>query len=387
MILGIYSIIIFLGIIQSLFLAVIILRIKKGNRKANQMLALFLICLSINLANIFLFRTNFYLYFAHLVKLAVHIQLLIGPLVFFYVKILTSVDFHFKKQDLLHLLPFGIGFLFVFSFYIKGNLYKSFYIIRLLSNDLYITERLEQLFLLGFAFIHVWTYLFMVRYMIYRHENRIKEYFSSINEVNLSWMKYLTNVFLFIYSIYVVVYLLLLDSLNINTFYCIIGVLGSIGIFSLGYRGMLHPEIFYATEKLELIKPEKPLISREDAQKYLARLSEIMEEGKLFKDPNLNLSDLAKKLAIPRTYLSQIINEHTGMNFFDFINGYRVEAVKLYLIDPEKDHLTLAALANEAGFQSRASFNRIFKKAVQMTPSEYKNYTLNHLDSPHNTIR
>jgi AraC-like DNA-binding protein len=86
----------------------------------------------------------------------------------------------------------------------------------------------------------------------------------------------------------------------------------------------------------------------------------------------LTLAELALALSTTPHNLSEVINTRTGQNFYDFVNGYRVDEVKERLRDPNADHLTLLAIGLEAGFNSKSSFNAVFKKHTSMTPSEYK---------------
>jgi AraC-like DNA-binding protein len=87
---------------------------------------------------------------------------------------------------------------------------------------------------------------------------------------------------------------------------------------------------------------------------------------------DLTLNSLAEKLSIPSHHLSQIINESLRQNFFEFVNTHRVEEAKKLLLDPANRHLNLAEIGYEAGFNSVSSFNAVFKKFVQMTPSRYQ---------------
>ncbi|MFM9950992.1 MAG: helix-turn-helix domain-containing protein [Saprospiraceae bacterium] len=92
----------------------------------------------------------------------------------------------------------------------------------------------------------------------------------------------------------------------------------------------------------------------------------------LFLENELRLADLATYLDISRHQLSQVINEHYGVNFFELINTYRVEHVKRLLADPNFKHYTVIQIAYEAGFNNKASFNRYFKREIGMTPSAYR---------------
>ena len=97
-----------------------------------------------------------------------------------------------------------------------------------------------------------------------------------------------------------------------------------------------------------------------------------MKQEKPYLDSELTLLELAGTLNVSPHNLSEAINTQLQQTFFDFVNQYRVEQVKKDLADPQKQHLTFLALALEAGFNSKSSFNTIFKKHAEMTPSEYR---------------
>ena len=97
-----------------------------------------------------------------------------------------------------------------------------------------------------------------------------------------------------------------------------------------------------------------------------------MEEEKIFKQIKLTLGELAEMISISSHNLSEVINTKTGMNFFDFINRYRIEEVKKEIIKPVNDNLTLLAVAMDVGFNSKSSFNTLFKRYVGLTPSQYR---------------
>jgi AraC-like DNA-binding protein len=110
----------------------------------------------------------------------------------------------------------------------------------------------------------------------------------------------------------------------------------------------------------------------EDISKvYHQQLTQLVHTEKLFLDPELTLSDLASHLDIHTNYLSQIINEQEGVTFYEYINNLRIEEFKRLVQKPENQKYTLLALAYDAGFNSKTSFNRNFKKNTNLSPSEY----------------
>ena len=119
--------------------------------------------------------------------------------------------------------------------------------------------------------------------------------------------------------------------------------------------------------------PEDHDSLREDSiseeQKAIVRA--LMEEQKAYLDPELNLSDLARIANMSRGQLSEIINRGFGKNFNDFVNEYRVAAFKEMLEEEKHKQLSLLGIAQECGFNSKATFNRVFKKLTDHSPTEY----------------
>jgi YesN/AraC family two-component response regulator len=99
-----------------------------------------------------------------------------------------------------------------------------------------------------------------------------------------------------------------------------------------------------------------------------------MNTHKPFVDPELTLTTLANQMNVSRNQMSELINSGTGNNFYDFINKFRVEEVKQIMVNPKYKDYTLLAIAFEAGFPSKSTFNSIFKKFTGKTPTEFKNH-------------
>ena len=97
-----------------------------------------------------------------------------------------------------------------------------------------------------------------------------------------------------------------------------------------------------------------------------------MEDDKLYQQPNLNLNEVAQVLRCNPKQLSKLINEEFDQNFSDYINQYRIEEVKQKLHLKEYEHYTILAIAMDAGFNSKSSFNAVFKKSTGLTPSAFR---------------
>jgi len=187
---------------------------------------------------------------------------------------------------------------------------------------------------------------------------------------------------------------LLLAGINLSNYFSLSSVLTAVYVYALGYLGLSKSEIFAEPKivdsishlaelseqsRLENAAPESPGqkyeksgLSEEKAKAYLQQLLELMEKRQPYTNSELTLNQLAEMLSISSHNLSEIINTQMQQNFFDFVNAYRLEKVKKDLADPAKRHLTLLAIAFDAGFNSKSSFNLIFKKQTNLTPSEYR---------------
>src|SRR5581483_11177406 len=132
----------------------------------------------------------------------------------------------------------------------------------------------------------------------------------------------------------------------------------------------LKPQAGVAAQTAPSHKPPVPAELRTKG----AWLRRSMEANQYHQDPELSLSSLAEKLSMPPHELSRVINTVFKKGFSDFINEYRVIDAARKMQDPAYDHITLLGIAFESGFNSKTTFNRIFKQITGKSPTEYKNY-------------
>jgi AraC-like DNA-binding protein len=101
------------------------------------------------------------------------------------------------------------------------------------------------------------------------------------------------------------------------------------------------------------------------------KIEDLVTKEKLYQQPELTLSDLAKKLGTNTSVLSKVINQSFGLNFNDYINSHRVEDVVQKMQDPNYSNQTLLSLAFDAGFNSKSTFNRAFLKFKGISPKDF----------------
>lgn len=160
----------------------------------------------------------------------------------------------------------------------------------------------------------------------------------------------------------------------------------------LGYKGMFQAHILLpdfllsklaspTAEMLHVPEPELPAqktlraldgYSDAEIETLKSRLLHVVENQKPYLNEALGLGELADSLGISTKKLSELLNQHLHTNFYNFINEYRVREVIARLATADAEKYTLIAIAYDCGFQSKASFNRIFKQKMGMSPSEYR---------------
>jgi len=151
--------------------------------------------------------------------------------------------------------------------------------------------------------------------------------------------------------------------------------LGLALISGLVYWLLYRQKKIKLTKQEEEIKKEKYKTSAllpETVDQVLPKLTRLMQEEKVFLEPDLSLQKLSQQLHVHYNHLSRIINEHLGKSFNDYINGFRIEEARKMLADPEESQKTILEIAYDTGFYSKSVFNTAFKKFTGMTPSQYK---------------
>jgi AraC-like DNA-binding protein len=104
---------------------------------------------------------------------------------------------------------------------------------------------------------------------------------------------------------------------------------------------------------------------------WKSKIEDLMQTQKVYTNPELSLTQLAKQLNTNPSILSKVINQGFKLNFNDFINNYRINAIKEKLIAGEQKTQTLLGIAYDCGFNSKATFNRAFKKETGVSPKDW----------------
>lgn len=292
--------------------------------------------------------------------------LVIAPLLWFYIVELTGGRIRFSISNMLHFVPFLIMIFCSISFgsFLSDNVIRKF-----LDSH----PRLPFIIFWIAVVIQFWVYQYAIRKKWRGFQNMLRREVSNTDDVSISWVRFFMGVFLvisicFLFALFAAIHLDLK-----NWLWKSIGIVLSMSIFALGYKGILQREIFNTIKDVPAPSSEPMVENREQPdQELVERLRTFMADTKPYLDPELSLSSLSKQISLSRNQLSHLINNGLGENFYDFINKYRVEEVKRLMVDPQKQNYNLLGMALEAGFKSKSTFNLIFKRFTGLTPTAYR---------------
>jgi AraC-like DNA-binding protein len=351
-----------LGAAQGLLLSLALLGVRSDNKAVNRLLAALTLTISIVVSGAVLLTSDYVFIFPHLSRIHHPFVFLAGPLLFLYIRTLTAPDRKIEKRDFLHFIPFVLCLIFLLPYYLQSRAGK----IDVLSLE-YLGQAGWWYYIRSTLFItQLLVYLVFIAVTIIKYSRSAKEQRSARSRAVLLEIRF----FVISASLLWIAIILRLAMQWIPNLLVPLGA--SMLVYALGYLKMRRPELSERDDS-SAKKYEKSQLTPERSERYLNKLLQFMENERAFTDGTLTIQKLADRLSIPAPYLSQTINERLGKSFPDFINSYRIEEAKKKLRDPALKHLSVLGIAEDVGFSSKSSFNSVFKKYTDMTPSEFRN--------------
>ena len=394
---GFYSSLLLISFSQGIIYSILLLvKAIRTENKSNYWLSLFIFLCSFYIAPWMLGFAGwydnqpyrdvlFYVPFQHL--------FLVGPIIFFYTQSLLNPSFQFSKKQAIHLLPGFLYILYIMAIWIYDKFIFGDYYFYEDGRDKDFEDWYQKL---GLISMIVYFVLSIRYYNIYK--KLMFQVVSYADSILFKWVKTYLIAFLVMLILPIVFDVIRLFYPEIKTyqgswwFYLFFSIV-MYYIAITGYSNPINSTIpfrmsFFDKNQILLLDENRTIESETfidiehetfeettspEIAHWKSKIEILIQEEKLFENPELTLTDVAKKLKTNAAVISKTINQGFQMNFNDCINNYRIEAVKNRFADGDHKKSTLLGIAFDSGFNSKATFNRAFKKNTGKTPKEYLN--------------
>jgi len=337
---------------------------KKINQTANRLLGLALLTIVLRMIWIVGIDIQLATYFFRWSCLPLQFSLALGPLIYFYVLKIIRPDYKLRWKDLLHFSPLLLE-LGAQAWEIKDSIQNG-----ATTYDTPVFRQVNPVLQL-LAAISVITYLYLSRRLIQRFHWRMNANSIDRPKYQLRWLRRLLKRFALFWLVWIpfiaVDYFYYHNHLGIRAYYPLYLLFAVIMVW-IAAAAFLRSEVGVPVLVPPVSRPSPPGELRQKG-KWLRK---AMEAGLFYRDAELSLGSLAESLNVHPHELSRIINIALGKNFNDFINEYRVSEITRKMQDPAYNRITLLGIAYDCGFNSKSTFNRVFREMTGKSPVEYK---------------
>lgn len=361
-VIGFLDIIILLGCLQGLVVSAVLFFHPKGIY-ATRLLAVLTLIFALACLNLYLLETDSgsHSLFVQIAWSVVPLLFVmpVGPLILFYIKALDDPDFRLTRKHIKHFYPIVIDIVpsvVMIAYWLNyATVQFGVWDEATAGNFVYLWNMYADIprwvCTLGYTIVAV---------QLVRNENTPIGY--------QSWARQ----FVYVFIAFEVIWLgHLVPYLIPGVSDWLLGVLGWYPIYVpmvfmvywLGVNGLLTRQA--------AARSASPKIDDTVVATVVEKLKSAMVNDQLFLNPTLNVSELARQINQPSKVVSAVINQQLGKSFNEFVNQYRIEEVKKRLLSNTDSHLTISGIALECGFNSQATFQRVFRQMTGQAPTEF----------------
>ncbi|NIJ52650.1 helix-turn-helix domain-containing protein [Dyadobacter arcticus] len=374
---NVYSVVLLFGFLQGWIYALLLwIRGQREERLSDHLLGWVLVALCFNIWAYMLGFGGVEILWQRLNFFQRNLSFLLPPLYYFYLRSQFDTGFRFKWQDLAHALPFLLEVIYRLTIFAQGPSFVNYW-----ETTFHGPLHLDDLLFVGNTTQHI-IYLYWSFRLYHHYRSWIKTQFSNVEPVSFRWLRnFLIALSLLVSIDFVVTVLDLWLNLSFwqDWWNNLAGVILIYYVSIAGYaqrqpgRQLAFSESGLANADpvpSEIQKKSVVTLTLEQDAVY-KQLLNLMDTEKPYLNPDLSLPDLARRMKINSPTLSQAINLGSSNNFNDFVNTYRIKEFKYQALVPANTHLSLLGIALECGFNSKATFNRAFKKLENQSPGEF----------------
>lgn len=363
-------------IFQLLLLSLFLFTQRNRAPITNQLLGAFFLSICFNLLDVFLLRTGLYFTYPLCAGWGSCIPFLFGPLLYFFTQSVIYADFTLTLRRCVHFLPFLV------FFFVTEGLYLQ---LPRADMERLLADLQHQRFAVGFAWV---SGLVLLQFLLYsllslrevvRYKKATGQLSSNPRTTDVSWLYFM--LIFFIAVMIAATFNSLLAQTALAKYYLLIFNLIILAVLIFVLRVLLKAlqrsnyfsfKIAEALPASVLNKVESSPAEMDEREEIVKKAIAFMNTSKPYLKPELTLDELSAMLSLKPRALSQAINDIQKQNFFDFVNRYRIEEATRLLTDPVDKKVTVLEILYEVGFNSKSSFNTLFKKYTGFTPTEYR---------------
>lgn len=366
-----------IGIFLSFFFMTLLLS-KKQKSIPDKILAVWMCFIGIHLLSYYLYSLGFWVKYPHLIGVTHPFPLIHGVMLYLYTFYSLPFCQKFRTRDLLHFLPFVLMYIYMIPTFLFSYSAEQ----KRVSDELGVDSEFQPFFIVSaIAFIISGIVYPILSYKLtQRYRKTINQYFAYLLRINLKWLQFfILSIFVvyisgaFFGTLHYVMRIPFVFNIDYVAFFLFISFLIFLGYFGIRQEGVFSNQSSLENIGLSKIKKEylNSGLKKEDAKILLQKLKQHMQTEKPYLNPKLSLGNLSQQLNVSANYLSQAINQYENKNFYDFVNEYRVNEFIARASMPENKKFNILSIAYDAGFNSKSSFNQIFKKKTTKTPSQF----------------
>jgi AraC-like DNA-binding protein len=365
-----YSVPLWFGFIQAWIYAILLWnRARQNNRLSDVLLGLVLVGMAFNIWEYMLGFSGIEILWRQLNFFPRTLGFAFAPLCYFYFKSQVDKDFRFSKQDFWYFLPFIIHTVYHVGVFSMGQDF-----VKSVEKNFHGPFHIPEIETFGEIFLDCF-YFFKCLKLYRQYRNWTKTQFSDTESVSFKWFRN----FLIVLMISLVAYLLkfVIDGIYDLDFKQdwwdnLVGVALIYYVSITGYaQAQPNTGLVFKEEEHKVGNIQKEKFNDSELETWKVKILKLMQDEKLYLQPELNLSDIANRLKTNISVLSGVVNNAFGKNFNDFVNEYRVKEFQERIQLPENKNITLLGIAFDCGFNSKATFNRSFKKFTGKAPKEF----------------
>jgi len=358
------------------------------DRAPNKFLAGFMTVYGLAFVDGFLGVSDTIFLHPHLTGVLIPFFFLLGPFFYFYIR--DSYDdeaYILDKKRYRHFIFPLLSIAFITPFLLLPESLKF----ALLMEDRNLPQTPHLLVSIGGIIavyislpVQILYYLVRSYRVLMQYFTDLKQFFANIDDHRLDWLRFLILMLSLQWLIYAYENLVgwpesWADSIEFATTVMDVAI-----VYFLSFKGLrqatlrqgeariTRPDNHAEDSRATTPKYAKSALQRDDAKRILAKLRKALETDGLYTNSMLSLRSLGDHTGISINYISQVINQELGCNFFDFVNKFRIEAAKRQLSHAPDRKIPVLEIAHAVGFNSKSTFNTAFKRYTGLTPTEYR---------------